>query len=363
MQLAIRGHYVEVITPEMRERKETVEDLPFRVTRVKPSLRIGNSSLSFKVARRIKDGFDIIHLHGPYLGDGNLVSILLDSESTPLVYTYHNDIIYQNLMKVIPWADRVVTERMIFKKSTRLIFHSRDYAFKCKVKNLVRQNDWKLRIIPNGVDTSSFKITNSDKKVDFGFDDRSKVVLFVGALDRAHAFKGIPVLLRAIAKIHDSKIKFVIAGAGGLLDSYKTLSDRLGVSSKTRFLGFVEEENLPRLYQSCDAVVLPSTMIECFGIVLIEGMASGKPVIASDLPGVRSVVKDSKAGLLCKPGDSDDLATAIVSLMNNEKEAVEMGLNGRKACERNFDWRIIGENLERLYFELKRDSIHHEKVD
>lgn len=348
MQLAIRGHDVEVITPEIKGRKEIVEDLPFRVTRVKPFLRMGNSSLSLKIARRLNDRYDIIHLHGPYLGNGNLISILLNSESPPLVYTYHNDIIYSNLMQLISLVDKAISQRIIFKKSARLIFHSRDYAFNSRVKNLVVQNEWKLGIIPNGVDISSFKSANPDR-IDLGFDNQSKIVLFVGALDRAHEFKGVPVLLKAIARIHDSRIKLVIAGTGDLLESYKMLSNKLGVSPKTRFLGFVKEEDLPRLYQSCDITILPSTEIESFGIVLLEAMASAKPVIASNLPGVRTVVEENDAGLLCRPGDYEELARKIDYLISNEDIAEGLGRNGRKACEEKYDWKKIAVNIEEMY--------------
>jgi glycosyltransferase involved in cell wall biosynthesis len=103
--------------------------------------------------------------------------------------------------------------------------------------------------------------------------------------------------------------------------------------------------------------VLPSTtMGEAFGVVLLEAMACGKPVIASNLPGVRSVVDDGRDGLLVQPGDAADLGQKLELLLADVHGRSEMGLRGRKKVEDQYDWPLIVPRLEKLYAEVLSGS-------
>ena len=141
--------------------------------------------------------------------------------------------------------------------------------------------------------------------------------LFVGALDTAHYFKGISVLLRALAETRNAKL--VIVGKGNLQSAYEKEAQKLNIAGCVTFTGGVTDEELARWYAGARALVLPSTDgSEAFGMVLIEAMACGTPVIASDLHGVRAVVErvseslmNRAGGLLVPPGDEQALARTL----------------------------------------------------
>src|SRR6185437_8816337 len=177
-------------------------------------------------------------------------------------------------------------------------------------------------------------------------------LLFVGAQHRAHFFKAIQTLLRALINVPIAHL--LLVGDGDLRRDFETLAHDLGIASQVTFAGRVEADELPAIYRSADVLVLPSeTRGEAFGMVLLEAMASGRPVIASDLPGVRSVVRDGVDGFLTVPGDADALAGRLLTLAQMPlAQRMAMGARGRRKTEARFDWDKIGRRLEELYFEV-----------
>ena len=112
------------------------------------------------------------------------------------------------------------------------------------------------------------------------------------------------------------------------------------------FLGKISDEELPRIYQQADLLVLPSiNKNEAFGLVLLEAMACGVPVIASDLPGVRTVFEDGRQGLLCKPGDVSDLKNKIEEILADEEKRKIMGKEARILALEKYSWKKIGRKL------------------
>jgi len=117
-----------------------------------------------------------------------------------------------------------------------------------------------------------------------------------------------------------------------------------------RFCGRVSDAELPAHYALSDLVVLPSTtMGEAFGVVLLEGMACGKPVVASNLPGVRTVVQDGEDGLLARAGDAEDLAAKLALLLEDPARCRAMGARGRAKVEARYAWPRIIEQLVGVY--------------
>ena len=146
----------------------------------------------------------------------------------------------------------------------------------------------------------------------------------------------------------------VIVGRGDMRDSYEQEVDKLALGDRVHFAGYVPDDELPDYYRLADVTVLPSTTAgEAFGLVLLESMASGVPVIASNLPGVRTVVDPEMDGLLAQPSDEDDLAaklTALLSLQPEQRQA--MGLAGRRKVEARYAWSKIGDLLDNMYGEI-----------
>jgi len=155
--------------------------------------------------------------------------------------------------------------------------------------------------------------------------------------------------MQAVKALQKPDVYLMIVGDGDMRTTYEQISRDLGIEAQTRFLGKVVNEGLPAVYNAADVVVLPSQLQESFGMVLIEAMACAKPVIASDIPGVRSVVTDRVDGLLVRPGDCADLAEKLASLLENEAQRQAMGAKGRAKVEAKYSWSGIITKLEQLY--------------
>jgi glycosyltransferase involved in cell wall biosynthesis len=168
-------------------------------------------------------------------------------------------------------------------------------------------------------------------------------------MDHAHFFKGVPVLLSALPLCSD--FSAVLAGDGVLKGEYERQARSL--DSRARFVGAVSRAELIRLYQRAAVTVLPSTTAgEAFGLVLLESLACGTPVVASDLPGVRTVVDHERDGLLVPPGDPMALAAALSRLGGDPDWRQAMGAAGRRKVEARYRWERIGERLEQIYTEV-----------
>ena len=243
--------------------------------------------------------------------------------------------------------------RLVCGRSQKICVTSIDYGKHSEVSKTIQNVTEKLREIPNGVDINrfSFGLDQGEIRKRYGIESK-KIVLFVGALDSAHYFKGIDYLLRSFAQIHDKDVCLIVVGDGDLRQSYIELSQSLNISDRTFFTGRVPDDDLPKYYAAADLAVLPSiTMGEAFGLVLVEAMACGKPVNASDLPGVGTVVDDGVNGFLVRPRDCEDLATKMRLLLENNEIRVTFGRAGRRKVEEKYSWENIGKKLERLYLE------------
>jgi glycosyltransferase involved in cell wall biosynthesis len=172
-------------------------------------------------------------------------------------------------------------------------------------------------------------------------------------LDKYHAYKGLDDLLKALAIVRKQLpgVKLVIGGDGELLGHYRDTAANLGLSQNVEFQGFIPDEKLPEFYNRCDAFVLPSVSSEQegFGIVLLEAMASGRPVISTDIVGVAEDVKRFNAGRIVRLRDINALAQAILEILLDEELAREMGRRGRTLVEGKYNWKKIGRDMLEIY--------------
>jgi glycosyltransferase involved in cell wall biosynthesis len=133
------------------------------------------------------------------------------------------------------------------------------------------------------------------------------------------------------------------------------MAAELGLAARVVFAGRVSDALLPDYYRSADVVVLPSTtMGEAFGLVLVEALACGVPVVASSLPGVRTVVADGVDGFAVRPGSDVELAGAVRRLLEREEERAAMGARGRAKVEASYTWERIAGRLESVYLQVCR---------
>ncbi len=201
-------------------------------------------------------------------------------------------------------------------------------------------------VIPNGVDAARF--AGADPFPEIAEDGRP-TLLFVGRLERR---KGLEPLVRAFTRLKAARpdLRLYVVGEGPERERCQGLLPAR-LRADVVFLGRVEQEDLPRFYRSVDVYVSPALGGESFGIVLLEAMAAGRPVVASDLPGYRSVADDGVQARLVPPGDVKALTDALGSLLDNPSLRSAMATEGRRTAEA-YDWRVVADEIRARYLGL-----------
>lgn len=201
----------------------------------------------------------------------------------------------------------------------------------------------RFEVVPNGVDVARY--SDAEPFPEIAAAERP-TLLFVGRLERR---KGLEPLVRAFTRLKAELpgLRLYVIGDGPERDRCQAL---LPVRLRTDvvFVGRVPNDDLPRFYASCDLYIAPALGGESFGIVLLEAMAAGRAIVASDLPGYRSVARDGLQARLVPPGDVDALAEAIRSLVDNPSLRRVMGREGRANAER-YDWPVVAARLRACY--------------
>jgi len=192
-------------------------------------------------------------------------------------------------------------------------------------------------------------------------------LLTVARIVKANRYKGHDVVLRALAKVVRTvpDVRYVIAGEGDDLRYLDSLARECGVRANVIFAGRVSDEDLPLLYNACDAFIMCSradqsrrgVLAEGFGLALVEASACGKPVIAGNSGGVPDAVQDGITGLLVNPVDSEAVAAAIVKVLREPGVADIIGENGRKWVEREMNWTRAADEFERAMKKFFPQSI------
>ena len=196
-------------------------------------------------------------------------------------------------------------------------------------------------------ENSSVGSAKADRLVSDPFE-----LLFVGRLVRR---KGVPVLLDAVNRIRDdSRLTLRIVGGGPEKAALEARASELGLGARVVFEGLVTAEAIQGFFARCDALVLPAIVTETgdtegLGVVLIEAMGYGKPVIASAVGGILDVIPDDETGLRVPPGDVDALATAIQRAMNEPGDLRRIAKNGTRFAAKAFGWDEIVSRLSSVY--------------
>lgn len=347
--LARNGHEVTVLTPDYGQADffSGEDDDGFVVRRLKPLFSIGNAACLPQLAWQLRN-YDIIHFHYPFYGAALpvLLASLFKKRSGKLIVHYHMDSVAEGFRGVIFALNRRFVWPLLFKRADLVTAASLDYVQHSQIAVSQQIHPEKFRQIPFGVDTDRFVFTPLPLA-------RPKNILFVGGLDQAHYFKGIAVLLKALAILTGDKrfdAVLTIVGSGDLKDQYAAQAEQLGIASRICFAGKVSDQELAKHYQEASVLVLPSiNQGEAFGLVLLEAMSSGRPVVASNLPGVRGVFADQAEGLLAEPGNADDLAAKLARILSDDALAEAMGKAARQKAEDVYGWPGIAALLEKAY--------------
>jgi glycosyltransferase involved in cell wall biosynthesis len=217
---------------------------------------------------------------------------------------------------------------------------------------------YKVIAIPPGVDTERFSPGEKDEDLLERYGCNSlfhKVLLFVGGLDSAHYFKGLSFLTETLGDLsEDTPVRLIVVGDGDLREEYEREVRSMGMEEVVKFAGKVSDDELPLFYRSADAVILPSLdSSEAFGIVLIEAMSSGKPVLASNLPGVRTVVDQGGAGYVFPVGNKKECLEMIHKLLLDEDTYDTLAHHARNRAVDHYSKEIVLKKLIEVYENLR----------
>lgn len=376
-ELVKKGNEVVVFTPLYDKNLPVVEKIDgFIIKRIKPFFSFGNAAFIPKLWKELNN-FDIVHLHYPFFGAAEIIWLkkIFGKKKFKLVITYHMDVVGKGIIRELFSFHTLFIMPKILKCADKITISSMDYfqASNAMDLRLGMEKKWlknfdKNNIIelPFGVEKKNFTPLEKDKSLmaKYNLEDDDKVILIIAALDSAHYFKGFDYLLKAFKLVLASpenenwrrkNLKIISIGDGDLKSYYINLASQLNINKQVIFAGKVDDNEKIKLINLSYMNILPSTeKSEAFGVVLIESMACAKPVIASNLPGVRTVVEDGISGLLCEPKNEENLAGKIKYLLDMPYIARQMGWKGREKVENIYNWGRIGEKIREIYKNIDR---------
>ncbi len=340
-----RGHDTRIIAASSAN-ENGLSDRVIKVSGAVAAMPFSGSTARITIAptvyRRVKkilqeEKFDIVHVHEPTVPILSLV-VLRHSHAVN-VGTFHA---YRESNAIYKIAGALIQRAM-----NRL--DGRIYVSAIVREYLVQYFPGGHTLIPNGIDCARFD-SPAIQPIE-RFNDSRANILFVG---RMEARKGFRYLLRAYPRIKRAipNARLLVVGAYG--DKEKAAFVRYCRAHKIRgvhFIGYVSPAELPRYYRTATIFCAPSTGFESFGIVLLEAMAAGVPIVASNIAGYRAVLDDGVQGALVPPGDEDALARAIIALWRDPARRAQMRDAGNhKAAQ--YDWQIIAQRVLDYYNEL-----------
>ncbi|WP_405020438.1 glycosyltransferase family 4 protein [Kitasatospora sp. NBC_00070] len=289
-----------------------------------------------RVRRWLNDGqFDILHVHEP--ASPSLSMLAAWAASGPMVGTFHTS----NPRSRAMIAASPILQPGLEKISARIAVS--EYARRTLVEHLGGD----AVVIPNGVDVRFFADAEPDERWQGGAADGGPGTIgFIGRINEPR--KGLPTLLAALPAILAARpgVRLLVAGKGDEEEAMAGLAPE--VRERIEFLGMVTDQEKARLLRSVDLYVAPNTGGESFGIILVEAMSAGAPVLASDLDAFKQVLDGGDAGELFPVEDAGALAEAAVRLLADPKRLTEL----REAASRHvrrFDWSTVGAEILSVY--------------
>jgi len=297
-----------------------------------------------------KHGFDIIHTHGGVAGFYGRWAARKHKDLA-VVHTLHgvHYLYYRNVFLKYAY---ICLERFFSRFTHAVIFVSR--ADREKGEKLRLASREKIKLIENGIDFSLFERTGM-KESAVGEVRKQPVI---GTVARLHRQKNIPLLLRAGAGIrkHCPGVKIFVVGGGPLRQKLERLSMRLGTDDMVCFLG--EREDVLELMSGFDIFVLPS-LWEGLPYVLMEAAALEKPVIGTDVDGIKEIIENEKTGILVSPDNPDELAGAVLKLLNDKALAEKFGSDLHRSLRERYSISLMIDKIQNLYGELSRRKGKH----
>lgn len=359
-ELKYKGHSVRLITPFNGGPTFEDKDDLFKIGTPIPVMVNGSlTHIPFVFRKRSvtmnilqKESFDILHLHQPLfcmLGLSflrNIKKMRSQKKRCPkVIATFHacGGTVEKALIGIFGFY---------FRRFSSLF--DRRIAVSAAAMNFVDSlANGPYHLIPNGIDIERF---STEKNSIQRFKDGVANILFVGRLEPR---KGVTVLLESLEHISHftpKPFRLIVVG-NGLLTRYYRQKIPPSMRDKVHFIGTISSDELPQYYHTADIFCSPASYGESFGIVLIEAMAAGIPIIAGDNEGYRSVLRHQKNSLLVNPHDPVTLAKSIAYLLDNKEQCALLAEQGKRDCQK-YSWQCIAEKIDHLYRDvLKSDNM------
>ena len=343
-ELINRDHFVKVVCAD-EPKSDLTEIDGINVQRLNYIGKISNTNITLGLFfALLKENFDIIHTHFPTPWSADISMIISFLKKKPLILTYHNDVVKTGKLGFLTEVYNLVFLKLLLKRSAKILVTQPEYINRSKYLYKYKN---KIEVIPNGIDTKIYFQKNINKI--------PNQIFFLSILDKYHTYKGLDCLIKAIkiVKIKIPNIRLIVGGSGDMVKNYKFLVKKLELEKNIEFRGFIESNKLVDLYNQSELFVLPSTGIqEGFGIVLLEALACGTPVIATNIVGIAKEIKDNKCGIIIPRNDAKKLAQAIIRIIKNINLQKKMGEKGRMLVEEKYGWEKIAKKVEKIYEEI-----------
>ena len=336
-----RGHEVLVLAPGDTPGRKEGACIVGRTFDIHTNGSVARLAFAPSTMKAIEDAMhdfapDVVHVHEPFALSVGLKAVW--SSPAPVVATFHSYFARETLQGRL-YSAAAPLLRPTWNLLARRLAVSQAARHSAKG----RLGKGNVTIVPNGVDIERFANASPATNLPPG-----RKLLFVGRLEPR---KGLPFVMQAFAKLaaRYPDLQLLVVGDGPERDAINVLPSSL--RARVHMLGNVSDEALPTYHRAADIFVAPATGGESFGIVLVEAMAAGLPIVASNIVGYREVARDGRESLLVKPADATALAAGIAQLLDHPAEGARLGVNGAKRAL-EFAWEHIIDELETVYDEL-----------
>jgi rhamnosyl/mannosyltransferase len=331
---------VSVLVANDGPRDVVDEDCGIKITRAGTRFHVSTAPVCPSLPGHIRRaGADIVHLHHP--NPTALLAYFASRHRGPLVVTYHSDIVRQR----IAGAAFGPVLRRALKRAAAVIATSPNYVESSPVLSAHRE---RCRVIPYGIPFEQFARADPAAVADIRARYGRRVVISVG---RLIYYKGFEHLVRAMTEVDG---RLLIVGDGPLRGELEALARRLGVADRVTLLGEIQNRDVTPFYHASDVFALASTArSEAFGIVQLEAMAAGLPVVNTRLAsGVPFVSPDGVSGITVAPEDSEALAAAVNRLLDDARLREAYGAAGRRRVGEEFSAAVMAARTLDLYREI-----------
>lgn len=342
-ELRKRGHEVKIIAPKVKGLEHTRDDVilvgrsaELSINRTQIDMSIASKDDKENIKKLLKkEKFDILHFHEPWVP---ALSMQILSESGCVnVATFHG---------ASPKTILARSLETIFMPVANFVINALDAVIavsKVPTEFIREFYTGKIYIVPNGIDLEVFSPKN--KPFEKYLDEKINI-FFIGRLDKR---KGVKYLVKAFRKLKRKvkDVRLIIGGKGDELEKVKRYIKRYALRD-VEILGYVKEEDKPRYFATCDIFCSPALYGESFGIVLVEAMASGKPVVACSNPGYKTVLNGSGELFLAEPKDTKELCEKLAILCKDKELRSFMGEWGLKKAKK-YSWESICDQLLEVY--------------